>query len=57
MTLTLFGFLCRTAEGEEIGMLEDMEVGISDLRKVVFKITRAKSEELSDLQPSVCGRR
>lgn len=42
---------------EEIGMLEDMEVGISDLRKVVFKITRAKSEELSDLQPSVCGRR
>ncbi|XP_055014587.1 inositol polyphosphate 4-phosphatase type II [Boleophthalmus pectinirostris] len=42
---------------EEIGMLEDMEVGISDLRKVVFKITQAKSEELSDLQPYVCGRR
>uniref|UniRef100_A0A8C6TX18 Inositol polyphosphate-4-phosphatase type II B n=1 Tax=Neogobius melanostomus TaxID=47308 RepID=A0A8C6TX18_9GOBI len=42
---------------EEIGMLEDMEVGIADLRKVVFKITEAKSEELDDLQPSVCGRR
>ncbi|XP_072318636.1 type II inositol 3,4-bisphosphate 4-phosphatase isoform X1 [Eucyclogobius newberryi] len=42
---------------EEIGMLEDMEVGISDLRKVVFKMTEAKSEELIDLQPLVCGRR
>uniref|UniRef100_A0AAV2LFH6 Type II inositol 3,4-bisphosphate 4-phosphatase n=1 Tax=Knipowitschia caucasica TaxID=637954 RepID=A0AAV2LFH6_KNICA len=42
---------------EEIGMLEDMEVGITDLRKVVFKITEAKSEELCDLQPLVCGQR
>ncbi|KAM9314446.1 LOW QUALITY PROTEIN: type II inositol 3,4-bisphosphate 4-phosphatase [Pholidichthys leucotaenia] len=42
---------------EEIGMLEDMEVGISDLQRVTFKITEAKSDELGDLQPLVCGRR
>ncbi|XP_015227145.1 PREDICTED: type II inositol 3,4-bisphosphate 4-phosphatase isoform X4 [Cyprinodon variegatus] len=42
---------------EEIGMLEDMEVGISDLQKVVFRITEAKAEDLGELQPSVCGRR
>ncbi|XP_062244162.1 type II inositol 3,4-bisphosphate 4-phosphatase isoform X3 [Platichthys flesus] len=42
---------------EEIGMLEDMEVGISDLQRVVFKITEAKTDDLSDLQPLVCGRR
>ncbi|KAM6940289.1 type II inositol 3,4-bisphosphate 4-phosphatase isoform 3-T3 [Xenentodon cancila] len=42
---------------EEIGMLEDMEVGISDLQKVVFKITEAKTDDLSELQPLVCGRR
>lgn len=43
--------------GDEIGMLEDMEVGISDLQKVVFHITEAKADDLSDLQPLVCGRR
>ncbi|XP_015200093.2 type II inositol 3,4-bisphosphate 4-phosphatase isoform X2 [Lepisosteus oculatus] len=42
---------------EEIGMLEDMEVGISDLQRVTFKITEAKSEDPSDLQPVVSGRR
>nr|XP_029132022.1 LOW QUALITY PROTEIN: type II inositol 3,4-bisphosphate 4-phosphatase [Labrus bergylta] len=42
---------------EEIGMLEDMEVGISDLQRVTFQITEAKTDDLSDLQPSVCGRR
>ncbi|XP_017264378.3 type II inositol 3,4-bisphosphate 4-phosphatase isoform X2 [Kryptolebias marmoratus] len=42
---------------EEIGMLEDMEVGISDLQNVVFKVTEAKTGELSELQPSVWGRR
>lgn len=43
--------------GEEVGMLEDMEVGISDLHRVVFQITEAKTDELADLQPLVCGRR
>ncbi|XP_045903753.1 type II inositol 3,4-bisphosphate 4-phosphatase isoform X1 [Micropterus dolomieu] len=42
---------------DEIGMLEDMEVGISDLQRVVFQITEAKSDDLNDLQPLVCGRR
>ncbi|KAM3937723.1 inositol polyphosphate 4-phosphatase type II isoform 6-T9 [Leptodactylus fuscus] len=39
---------------EEVGMLEDMAVGISDLRHVVFKITEAKSD---DFLPVVTGRR
>uniref|UniRef100_A0A4W5NE04 Inositol polyphosphate-4-phosphatase type II B n=1 Tax=Hucho hucho TaxID=62062 RepID=A0A4W5NE04_9TELE len=42
---------------EEIGMLEDMEVGISDLHRVVFKITQAKTDDPCDLQPLVIGRR
>uniref|UniRef100_A0A4W5KTH0 Inositol polyphosphate-4-phosphatase type II B n=1 Tax=Hucho hucho TaxID=62062 RepID=A0A4W5KTH0_9TELE len=42
---------------EEIGMLEDMEVGISDLHRVVFKITQAKTDDPCDLQPVVIGRR
>ncbi|XP_063739317.1 type II inositol 3,4-bisphosphate 4-phosphatase isoform X3 [Eleginops maclovinus] len=42
---------------EEIGMLEDMEVGISDLQRVLFQITEAKTDDLSDLQPLVFGRR
>ncbi|XP_059410713.1 type II inositol 3,4-bisphosphate 4-phosphatase-like isoform X1 [Carassius carassius] len=42
---------------EEIGMLEDMEVGISDLHRVTFRITEAASEEAVSLQPSVSGRR
>lgn len=40
--------------GEEIGMLEDMAVGISDLKHTVFKITEAKSD---DFLPIVTGRR
>ncbi|XP_075786012.1 inositol polyphosphate 4-phosphatase type II isoform X2 [Pelodiscus sinensis] len=39
---------------EEIGMLEDMSVGISDLQKVMFKITEAKSD---DYLPLITGRR
>ncbi|XP_042185554.1 type II inositol 3,4-bisphosphate 4-phosphatase isoform X3 [Oncorhynchus tshawytscha] len=42
---------------EEIGMLEDMEVGISDLHRVAFKITLAKTDNPCDLQPVVIGRR
>lgn len=43
--------------GEEIGMLEDMETGISDLHRVTFRITEAKSDDPADLQPVVSGRR
>uniref|UniRef100_A0A2I3H1L5 phosphatidylinositol-3,4-bisphosphate 4-phosphatase n=1 Tax=Nomascus leucogenys TaxID=61853 RepID=A0A2I3H1L5_NOMLE len=39
---------------DEIGMLEDMAVGISDLKKVAFKIIEAKS---NDVLPVVTGRR
>ncbi|XP_070805199.1 inositol polyphosphate 4-phosphatase type II isoform X2 [Pituophis catenifer annectens] len=39
---------------DEIGMLEDMAVGISDLQKVMFKITETKSD---DLLPVITGRR
>ncbi|XP_036852628.2 inositol polyphosphate 4-phosphatase type II isoform X2 [Manis javanica] len=39
---------------DEIGMLEDMAVGISDLKKVTFKIIEAKS---SDVLPVITGRR
>ncbi|KAM6972366.1 type II inositol 3,4-bisphosphate 4-phosphatase isoform 2-T2 [Aplochiton taeniatus] len=42
---------------EEIGMMEDMEVGISDLHRVTFRITEAKTDELADLEPVVSGRR
>ncbi|KAI2668134.1 Type II inositol 3,4-bisphosphate 4-phosphatase [Labeo rohita] len=42
---------------EEIGMLEDMEVGIGDLHRVTFRITEAASEEAVSLQPTVSGRR
>lgn len=38
-------------------MLEDMEVGIADLQRVLFQITEAKTDDLSDLEPLVFGRR
>nr|XP_033795756.1 inositol polyphosphate 4-phosphatase type II isoform X2 [Geotrypetes seraphini] len=39
---------------EEVGMLEDMVLGISDLQRVMFKIVEAQSE---DFLPVVSGRR
>ncbi|XP_036981937.2 inositol polyphosphate 4-phosphatase type II isoform X2 [Artibeus jamaicensis] len=39
---------------DEIGMLEDMAVGIADLKKVAFKIIEAKS---NDVLPVITGRR
>ncbi|RVE60836.1 hypothetical protein OJAV_G00184340 [Oryzias javanicus] len=41
--------------GEEVGMLEDMEVGVADLRGVVFKVTEAKTEQPKDLLPMLRG--
>ncbi|XP_077461867.1 type II inositol 3,4-bisphosphate 4-phosphatase isoform X4 [Stigmatopora argus] len=46
-----------STHSEEIGMLEDMEVGVADLRRVVFKVTRARTDHPGDLQPVVRGRR
>ncbi|XP_043918202.1 inositol polyphosphate 4-phosphatase type II isoform X2 [Protopterus annectens] len=39
---------------DEIGMLEDMAVGISDLKKVTFRVVEATSD---DLHPVLTGRR
>ncbi|XP_036072676.1 type II inositol 3,4-bisphosphate 4-phosphatase isoform X1 [Oryzias melastigma] len=41
--------------GEELGMLEDMEVGVADLRSVAFKVTEAKTEQPKDLLPLLRG--
>uniref|UniRef100_A0A667YD98 Inositol polyphosphate-4-phosphatase type II B n=1 Tax=Myripristis murdjan TaxID=586833 RepID=A0A667YD98_9TELE len=38
---------------EEIGMLEDMEIGISDLNRVVFRITEAKTDDLNHVTVEV----
>ena len=43
--------------GEEVGMLEDMDVGISDLQHVTFKITQARTDQPCHLQPVISGRR
>ncbi|XP_074518281.1 type II inositol 3,4-bisphosphate 4-phosphatase-like isoform X2 [Halichoeres trimaculatus] len=41
--------------GDEVGMLEDMEVGVADLSGVAFTITEAKTEHPEDLLPTLCG--
>uniref|UniRef100_A0A1A7WD14 Inositol polyphosphate-4-phosphatase, type II n=1 Tax=Iconisemion striatum TaxID=60296 RepID=A0A1A7WD14_9TELE len=41
--------------GEELGMLEDMEVGVADLNRVTFTITEAKSEQPHDFLPTLRG--
>uniref|UniRef100_A0A3Q2CFG6 Type II inositol 3,4-bisphosphate 4-phosphatase-like n=1 Tax=Cyprinodon variegatus TaxID=28743 RepID=A0A3Q2CFG6_CYPVA len=41
--------------GEEVGMLEDMEVGVADLGSMAFTITEAKSEQIDDLLPTLSG--
>lgn len=41
--------------GEEVGMLEDMEVGVADLSSLAFSVTEAKSERPEDLQPTLRG--
>uniref|UniRef100_UPI0009B3CA30 type II inositol 3,4-bisphosphate 4-phosphatase-like n=1 Tax=Monopterus albus TaxID=43700 RepID=UPI0009B3CA30 len=42
-----------STNGDEEGILEDMEVGVADLSDVAFTITKAKTEE--DLLPMLTG--
>ncbi|XP_076023777.1 type II inositol 3,4-bisphosphate 4-phosphatase-like isoform X2 [Genypterus blacodes] len=41
--------------GDEVGMLEDMEVGVADLSGVAFTVTEAKTDQQDDLLLTLSG--